>query len=65
VLATEIYNNVRGKREYLVSSLSFLVADGYAIEEAGNHRSRLIRSTKPFRESVPHSSRSFPPSEEP
>ena len=60
VTASSIYDAVKGKRPHLVAAVSFLVSDGYASEREGNRRSRLIRSTKPYRDPFPSGSPPFP-----
>lgn len=55
VPVTVIYRDVRGKRDYLVEAVAFLVGDGYADEAPGNRRSRQIRSVKPYRDPSPTS----------
>ena len=60
-----IYRDVQGKRDYLIEAVRFLVGDGYATEKPGNHGSRLIRSTKPYREPSPTRPPSSPDTLEP
>lgn len=53
VPVTAIYDAVKGKRDYLRDAIAFLVGDGFATEQPGNRGSRLIRSTKRYREPAP------------
>ena len=53
VPVTAIYRDVKGKRDYLIEAVAFLVGDGWANERAGERGSRLIRVAKPYREPSP------------
>jgi len=52
-LKTAIYDDVKGKTEYLVEAVAFLLQDGYALPVEGKGRSPQIRIDKPYREPFP------------
>lgn len=60
VPVSAIYRDVKGKRAYLIDAVRFLVSSHHISEREGNHGSRLIRITKPFRAPVPDSSPPYP-----
>lgn len=53
VTRSAIYRSVRGKRDYLVTAIDYLVEDGYVTERGGNRGSRLMRLVKPFPDPSP------------
>jgi len=63
-IRADVDENVKGRREYVLAALDYLIQDGYAAEAEGTRTARHITLQKPYRE-APVVPESFPPQNTP